>query len=124
MLRRGHVQADHVGSLVFKIRIVARHVAFQAMGTDIGWSQNALLRILAVTPTRLASLRHDQWVEPSLGPFLIAANIRACSLGVRTDGCWPGCRSSISPAIPCARNRSFQREIVGAVVSKTSWIFR
>src|SRR3954469_17375994 len=45
-----------------------------------------------LTPKRLASLRHDQWVEPSLGPFLIAANIRACSLGVRTDGFWPGCQ--------------------------------
>src|SRR4051812_18437998 len=55
-------------------------------------------------PKRLASLRHDQWVEPSFGPFLIAANIRACSLGVRTDGCWPGCRSSLSPAIPCAKS--------------------
>src|SRR4051794_4795443 len=42
-----------------------------------------------LTPKRLANLRHDQWVEPSLGPFLIAANIRACSLGVRTDGFWP-----------------------------------
>src|SRR5437764_11832794 len=47
MLRRSHVQADHVGSLVFKIRIVARHVAFQPMGTDIGLSQNALHRVLA-----------------------------------------------------------------------------
>src|SRR4051812_18437999 len=47
MLRRSQVQADHVGSLVFKIRIVARHVAFQAMGTDIGLSQNALHRVLA-----------------------------------------------------------------------------
>ena len=70
------------------------------------------------------NLRHDQWVEPSLRPFLIPANIRSCSLGVRTDGFWPGCRSSISPATPCNRNRSFQREIVGAVVFKTSWIFR
>src|SRR5436853_1504965 len=52
-----------------------------------------------LTPKRLANLRHDQWVEPSLRPLLIAANIRACSLGVRTDGFWPGCRSSISPAI-------------------------
>ena len=73
-----------------------------------------------LTPKRLASLRHDQWVEPSLRPFLIAANIRACSLGVRTDGFCPGCRSSISPAILCRRNCSFPREIVGAVVSKTS----
>src|SRR3954452_25176710 len=47
MLWRSHVQADHVGSIVFKIRIVARHVAFQAMGTDIGLSQNALHRVLA-----------------------------------------------------------------------------
>src|SRR3954447_12125216 len=47
MVRRGHVQTDQLGSLVFKIRIVARHVAFQAMGTDIGLSQNALHRVLA-----------------------------------------------------------------------------
>src|SRR4051812_15029153 len=47
MLRRSHVQADHVGSLVFKIRIVARHVAFQAMGTDSGLRQNPLHRVLA-----------------------------------------------------------------------------
>src|SRR4051812_12186015 len=123
MLRWSHVQADQVGSLVFKIRIVARHVAFQAMGTDIGLRQNALHCVLADAETT-RQLTARPMVEPSLGPFLIAANIRACSLGVRTDGFWPGCRSSISPAIPCARNRSFQREIVGAVVSKTSWIFR
>src|SRR3954471_9203448 len=49
MLRRSHVQADHVGSLVFKIRIVARPVAFQAMRTHIGLSQNALHRVLADT---------------------------------------------------------------------------
>src|SRR3954451_950077 len=47
MLRRSHVQADHVGSLVLKIRIVARHVAFQAMGTDSGLRQNPLHRVLA-----------------------------------------------------------------------------
>src|SRR5947209_15156631 len=47
MLRRSQVQTDHVGSLAFKIRIVARHVAFQAVRTDIGLSQNALHRVLA-----------------------------------------------------------------------------
>src|SRR5947199_10237004 len=47
MLRRSQVQTDHVGSLVFKIRIVARQVASQAMRTDIGLSQNALHRVLA-----------------------------------------------------------------------------
>src|SRR5436305_5653044 len=47
MLRRSQVQTDHVGSLAFKIRIVARHVPLQPMRTDIGLSQNALHRVLA-----------------------------------------------------------------------------
>src|SRR4051794_3783179 len=123
MLRRGHVQADHVGSLVLKIRIVARHVAFQAMGTDSGLRQNPLHRVLAD-----AEVTRQLTARPMSGTVVRAildrGQYRACSLGVRTDGFWPGCRSSISPAILCARNRSFQREIVGAVVSKISWIFR
>src|SRR4051812_5700457 len=123
MLRRSQVQADHVGSLVFKIRIVARHVAFQPMGTDIGLSQNALHRVLAdAEATRQLTAR-------PMGGTVVRAILErgqypSLQLGCSYRRFWPGCRSSISPAIPCARNRSFQREIVGAVVPNISWIFR
>jgi len=40
--------------------------------------------------------------------------------GVITDGFWPGCRISSRPATRSFRKRSFQREIVGAVVSRRS----
>jgi hypothetical protein len=44
-----------------------------------------------------SAFRHDQCVEPSFGPSLIAASTLACSFGVLTEGFCPGCRSSISP---------------------------
>src|SRR5437763_2424274 len=73
-----------------------------------------------LSPKRLASLRQDQWGGTVFRAILDRGQYLACSLGVRTDGFCPGCRSSISPAILCRRNCSFPREIVGAVVSKTS----
>src|SRR5579863_5373660 len=71
-----------------------------------------------------ASFRHDQCVEPSFGPSLIAASTFACNFGVLTEGCWSGCNSSIKPAMRCSMNRRFQRAIVGAVVSNTRGVTR
>ena len=59
-------------------------------------------------------------VEPSLGPSLMAASTFACSFGVLTEGCWPGCSSSVKPPMRCCNKRLFQRAIVGALVSNKS----
>src|SRR5579871_1151371 len=42
-----------------------------------------------------ASLRTDQWVEPSFGWRRVASSTRACNLGVITVGFRPGCRASV-----------------------------
>ena len=68
-----------------------------------------------LSPSTLASLGHDQCVEPSLGFCCVLRAILACTFASATRGWLPLWRAS-SPATPASSNLCFQREIVAAVV--------
>ena len=68
-----------------------------------------------LTSSCAASLRQLQCVEPTFGFLRVAERILARSFAVSTEAGFPGWLVS-SPSMPEARNRCFQRMMVGAVV--------
>ena len=72
-----------------------------------------------VIPSSFASLRQDQWVDPSRGLRPVALRMRARNWAVSFEAGFPG-RWVSNPSIPCARKRRFHFETVGREVSSLS----
>jgi hypothetical protein len=88
MLRRVHIQTDNVGGYFLEPGIVARHVAFQAVGFNPRLAPDPLHRRFA-EPERCRQFRQDQCVLPSTGGCVVLRSTRACTAGVTVRGLLP-----------------------------------
>ncbi len=114
VLRWVEVEADDIRGFGLEIRIAGGPAAFQSMRLQAGLLPHAMHYILTDTQ------RNGQFPATPVGRAIArfaarrAQDSRAQS-GVSTVGFWPGWYVS-RPSMPFARNRSFHRMIVGAVV--------
>jgi hypothetical protein len=107
--RKRHLRVQTIQSLDRGLFIDAEHGGVlwrvQIEPDDIGPAvRHARCTVSLTIFNCRASLRTDQWIEPSLGLCRVASRILACSCGVITVGFCPGCRSSVRPFKRSARS--------------------
>jgi hypothetical protein len=78
------VQADDIGGLRFKVRIVAGHLTLQPMRQQSGLFRGAMRSVFADTPAC-----GDSSVDPSDGLLRVVDKILARKAGVNTLANWP-----------------------------------